>query len=250
MDIAQPKHSVLESRPTDFATTHWSLVLNASGAQSPFVASALEQLCVTYWYPLYAHVRRLGWGPQDAQDLTQDFFARLLEKDYLKLADPKRGRFRTFLLTSIARFVANEWERRHAVKRGAGQTVPLVVMENGEERYRHEPVDGLSPDIIFERRWATTLLESVIGRLRVEYASVHKEELFEGLKASVWGEAPEDGYPSLAAKFNLSEGALRVAAHRMRERYRTLLHETVARTVATTDEVEDELRHLASVLRE
>jgi RNA polymerase sigma-70 factor (ECF subfamily) len=195
-------------------------------------------------------VRRLGWGLEDAQDLTQEFFARLLEKKYLKRADPLRGRFRTFLLTSLGHFLANEWEKRHALKRGAGQTVPLIVMDAGEERYQHEPVDGLTPDRIYEHRWAATLLESVVRQLREEYCALRKEELFESLKPFVWGETPKDGYQCLAGKLNTSEGALRVAVHRMRERYRTLLRETVAQTVAGPEDIEDELRHLVSVLRE
>lgn len=231
-------------------TTQWGLVVTAALEDSPEATTALDRLCLLYWYPIYAHVRRLGKNPEDAQDLTQDFFARLLERKHLKLADPRRGRFRTFLLTSLSRFVTNEWEKSRALKRGAGQIESLLVMRDGEERYRHEPVDGLSPDRIYERRWAATLLENVVGQLRAEYASVQKEELFERLKAGVWGEAPEDGYQSLTVKLDMSEGALRVAAHRMRERYRALLRAAVAQTVASSQDVEDELRHLISVLRD
>jgi len=236
--------------PRTFATTHWSVILLACDTNSKDASEALERLCRSYWYPIYAHVRRQGKGPEDAQDLTQEFFARLLEKQYLKLADPQRGRFRTFLLTSLGRFVTTEWVKSRALKRGAGQTMSLLMTQDGEERYRHEPADDSSPDKIYERRWAVTLLENVVAQLRTEYASLRKEELFEGLKASIWGEAPEDGYRSLAGQLNMSENALRVAAHRMRERYRTLLREAVAQTVAAPEDVEDELRHLVSVLRQ
>jgi RNA polymerase sigma-70 factor (ECF subfamily) len=239
----------MENRVATFTTTHWSVVLRAGGDLSTDAQAALETLCRTYWYPLYVHVRRRGWGAEDAQDLTQDFFARLLDKDYLNLAHRERGRFRTFLLTSLDHFLSNEWDKRRALKRGAAQTVPLVMTEDGEERYRHEPVDGWSPEKIYERRWATTLLEDVVQQLRHEYAAIHKEALFEGLKASVWGETPDDGYRDLAARLAMSEGALRVAAHRMRERYRALLRDAVAQTVDQPEDVEDELRHLVSVLR-
>jgi RNA polymerase sigma-70 factor (ECF subfamily) len=195
-------------------------------------------------------VRRQGRSAEDAQDLTQEFFARLLKKQYFKLADPARGRFRTFLLSALGNFVINEWEKSRTLKRGAGQiTIPLEA-KDGEERYQHEAADGLSPDKIYERRWAATLLESVVDRLRKEYIAVGKNVLFEALKASVWGEGPEDGYQGLAGKLQLSEGALRVAAHRMRERYRLLLREAVAETVAVPEDVEDELRYLISVLRQ
>jgi len=178
------------------------------------------------------------------------FFARLLDNQYLKLADPQRGRFRTFLLTSLSRFAASEWEKRRALKRGVAQTVPLIVMDDGEERYRHEPADGLSPDKIYERRWAVTLLGNVVGRLRAEYAAAQKETMFESLKDHVWGEATAEDYESLSTRLGMSQGALRVAAHRMRERYRVLLREAVAQTVAAPEDVEDELRHLISVLRD
>ena len=232
-----------------FNTTPWSMILCAGQDFTSEGQAALESLCRTYWYPLYAHVRRLGWGPEDAQDLTQDFFARLLDKQYLKLADPRRGRFRTFLLTSRSRFAATEWEKRRASKRGAAHTVPLILMDGVEERYQHEPADGLSPDKIYDRRWAATLLENVVGRLRAEYAAAQKEAVFESLKDCVWGGAPADDDASLCARLGVSQGALRVAAHRMRERYRTLLREAVAQTVAAPEDIEDELRHLIAVLR-
>jgi len=231
-------------------TTQWGLVMRASGDESAEGLVALDRLCRIYWYPVYAHVRRQGRSAEDAQDLTQEFFARLLEKQYLKLADPLRGRFRTFLLGSLKNFLINEWEKNHTLKRGAGQLTALLETRDGEERYQHEPADGLSPDKIYERRWAAALLESVVDRLRKEYVAVGKEALFEGLKASVWGEGPEDGYQGLAGKLQLSEGALRVAAHRLRERYRTLLREAVSETVAVPEDVEDELRYLVSVLRQ
>jgi RNA polymerase sigma-70 factor (ECF subfamily) len=231
-------------------TTQWGLVTRASQDESPEGMEALNRLCRIYWYPLYAHVRRQGRSAEDAQDLTQDFFARLLEKQYLKLADPQRGRFRTFLLTALGHFLINDWEKSRAQKRGSGRVTASLETEDGEERYRLEPVDGLSPDKIYERRWAATLLGNVVEQLRREYDAMHKTELFEGLKTSVWGELPNDGYPKLAMQLQMSEGALRVAAHRLRERYRTLLREAVAQTVAAPEDVEDELRYLVSVLRQ
>lgn len=230
-------------------TTQWTMVLTASLEGSTEGSAALDRLCRTYWYPIYAHVRRRGKSPEDAQDLTQDFFARLLGKRYLKLADPERGRFRTFLLTALDHFVTNDWARNSALKRGANQTVSLVEIRDGEERYRHEPLDGASPDKLYQLRWAAALLESVVGQLRAEYVALQKEELFDALKACVWGDELEESYQSLATKLTTSEGALRVAAHRMRERYRTLLREAVAQTVASPQDVEDELRHLVSILR-
>jgi len=222
----------------------------ACNGESEEASVALERLCRSYWYPIYAHARRQGRGPEDAQDLTQSFFARLLEKGYLKLANPQRGRFRTFLLTSLGNFTINEWEKGRALKRGPGCNVPLLITENGEERYRHEPADDSTPDKIYDRRWATTLLENVVQQLRAEYVALQKSELFEGLKEAVWGDGVEPGYQVLSERLNTTEGALRVAAHRMRERYRTLLRETVAKTVSTPEDVEDELRHLIAVLRE
>jgi len=153
-------------------TTQWGLVVSAAQGDSPDAMAALNRLCFTYWYPIYAHVRRQGKSPEDAQDLTQEFFARLLEKQYLKLADPLRGRFRTFLLTSLDHFVRNEWAKSCALKRGAGQLTCQLVTQDGEERYRQEPVDDASPDRIYERRWAATLLQSVVGQLRAEYVTV------------------------------------------------------------------------------
>ncbi len=233
-----------------FLTTQWSLILHAGDDSSEEARAALESLCRIYWYPLYSHVRRLGWGPEDAQDLTQDFFARLLDRQYLKLADPRRGRFRSFLLTSIGRFAASEWEKRRALKRGAALTVPLFAMDGGEERYQLEPADGLSPDKLFEKRWAATLLETVLGRLRAEYVAAEKAAVFEAFKDCLWGGAPAEDYASLSGRLGMTEGALRVVCHRLRERYRALLREVVAETVESPAAVEDELRHLVAVMRE
>jgi RNA polymerase sigma-70 factor (ECF subfamily) len=232
----------------EFTTTHWSVVLEACQVESPQGADALEQLCRTYWYPLYAFVRRKGYSPADAQDLTQDFFARLLEKKYIALADRSRGRFRTFLLTSLQHFLANEWAKAKTERRGGGHQIISWEEDEAEERYLAEPADNLAPDKIFERRWATGLLELVLARLREEYTAAAKSEQFETLKVFVWGEKSLASYAEIAGQLRMSEGAVKVAVYRLRQRYRELLRAQVARTVASESEVDEELRYLISTL--
>jgi RNA polymerase sigma-70 factor (ECF subfamily) len=231
-----------------FSTTHWSVVLEAGQGNSPGADHALEQLCQVYWYPIYAFVRRKGYSPEDAQDLTQDFFARLLEKKYLSLADQSRGKFRTFLLRSLENFLINEWTKARAAKRGGTHSI-ISWDEHAEERYRIEPLDGEAPDKVFEKRWATTLVEQVMGRLRDDYSRSGKLELFEALKSKAWGDHDAESYKVLGAHLGMEEVAVKVAAHRIRERYRELLRSEVAQTVATPTEVDEELRYLVSVLR-
>src|SRR5437762_286436 len=189
-----------------FTTTHWSVVLMAGQADSPQANDALEKLCRTYWYPLYAYVRRQGNSPEDAQDLTQEFFSRFLEKGYVKLADRERGRFRTFLLTSMKHFLVNEWAKRRAAKRGGGQVFSLDD-ENAETRYGLEPVDNLTPEKLYDRNWAAALLERAAGRLRAEYTGFGKLGLFERLQGLLRGEKSEVPYADLARQLGLSEGA-------------------------------------------
>lgn len=234
----------------EFSTTHWSVVLAAGADSSPGARQALEVLCRAYWYPLYASVRRRGHSPEDAQDLTQAFFARLLENDSLRAADPARGRFRTFLLTALKNFMHAEWEKGRAEKRGGGHALISLDEQNAEGRYLAEPVDGLTPERLFEKRWAATLLERVMTRLREECQSEGRGELLDALTPHFWGEHDGVTYRDIATRFGLTESAVGVTVHRLRARYRALLREEVAQTVATPGEVDDELRHLAAIMSE
>jgi RNA polymerase sigma-70 factor (ECF subfamily) len=232
----------------DFTTTHWSVVMNVGAEDSALADRALAILCQTYWYPLYSYARRLGHGPEDAQDLTQEFFARLLQKGYLHRADATRGKFRTFLLTALKRFLVNEWVREHAAKRGGGQPNLPLDIDATERRYSAEPVDNATPEKVFEKRWALTLLDQVLTRLRQEFAADGRAEQFEQFKTVLWGEKDSPPYAELAARLGMTEGALKVAVHRLRKRYREVLRAEVANTVASPDEVDDELRHLIAVM--
>jgi RNA polymerase sigma factor (sigma-70 family) len=236
------------SAPGVFATTHWSVVLAAGKDQSPQAQEALSRLCETYWYPLYAFVRRQGRNPHDAQDLTQEFFARLLRSHFFVAADPKRGRFRSFLLASLKHFLMHEWEKDRAQKRGGGRSLVRFDAQAGETRYGVEPVEPLTAEAIFERRWALTLLDRVLERLGADYAVSGRAALFDALKPALTGEKALAGYADLAARLGMSEGALKVAVHRLRQRYGELLREEIAHTVASPGEVEGELRHLLSAL--
>ncbi len=231
-----------------FATTHWSLVLAANGEDSALGASALERLCTTYWRPLYAYVRRRGYSAEDAEDLTQNFFRRLLEKDYLRLALKERGKFRTFLLTSLQRFLINEWARQRTVKRGGGQAPVSWDRESAEAFYLSERTEHLSPEIVFERRWAVSVLELVLSKLREEHARAGKGKLFEALKDLLWGDSESNSYSELASRVEMTEGALRTAMHRLRQRYRDLLRAEIAQTVTDPSEIDDELRQLFRAL--
>jgi RNA polymerase sigma-70 factor (ECF subfamily) len=238
----------LTPKAPTFATTHWSVVLAAGDDGSPTASEALERLCRTYWGPLYAYVRRQGHEVHEAQDLTQEFFARLLEKHYLGLADPARGRFRTFLLTSLQNFLRNEWKSASRQKRGGGQAILPLDLESAEGGYATDPADGLTPEIIFEKRWAAALLDQVLRRLGEDYAAVGKGPLFEQLKIFVWGEKNQASYAQMAVELGLSEGAVKVAVHRLRTRYRELLRAEVASTVADPAEIDEELRHLIAMV--
>ncbi len=231
-----------------FVTTHWSVVLSASGPDSPHAAEALEKLCQTYWYPIYACVRRQGFAPAEAEDLTQAFFARILQEHLVASADPTKGRFRSFLLTRLKHFLADEWDRVRAQKRGGGHR--LIPLDSGtaETRYQLEPADLRSPDKLFEYRWAVTLLERVFERLRGEYEREGKPDLFNELKGCLAQVRAAVPYAEAGARLGLSEGALRVAVHRLRQRYRKLLRAEIADTVSGPEEVEQELRYLFRVL--
>lgn len=248
MTAQQFRFDVDSSPPQHFVTTHWSLVLAAGQTQGAAAERALAKLCESYWYPLYAYLRRHGRTPHDAQDLTQEFFARLLEKNYLSEARRERGKFRSFLLTSLNHFLANEWDRMGAQKRGGGQTLISLDAESAESRYRLEPEDAATPDRIFERRWAITLLDRVLRILQREYEMADRREFFDRLKFSLTGERSALPYAELAAQMGMTEGAIKSAVHRLRGRYREILYEEIANTVSSPEEVEDEIRHLFKVL--
>jgi RNA polymerase sigma-70 factor (ECF subfamily) len=232
----------------EFATTHWSVVL-AAGENSPRATQALETLCRVYWYPTYAFVRRQGNNPEEAQDLTQAFFARMLERNDFAAIRREKGRFRSYLLTSLKHFLSNERQRARAEKRGSGKP-PLPLEELvAEERYRFEPVDTLSADKVFERRWALTLLDRVLARLGKEYSAMGNEQLFEKLKELLSDEPGRPSQAELAETLGMTENALKQAFHRLRVRYRQCLREEIAQTVATPGDIEEELKYLVNVLR-
>jgi RNA polymerase sigma-70 factor (ECF subfamily) len=209
--------------------------------------NALAELCRSYWPPLYAYVRRQGCDPHQAQDLTQEFFSRLLGKNYLADADRGKGKFRSFLLASLKHFLANERDRARALKRGGGQPVIALDAMTEEARARIEPQDGLSPDKAFERQWALTVLDQALSRLRAEFEEDGREELFEELKQFLAGTGrPDDGesHAAIGAKLGMSEGAVKVAVHRLRRRYRDVLRGEIAQTVATPEEIDGEIRSL------
>ena len=232
--------------PRDFRTTHWSLVVRAGDSQSPGAAGALEHLCGMYWYPLYAFVRRKGHSHEEAQDLTQGFFEKLLAKGYLAAADGQRGKFRTFLLTSFTNFLSNEWDRASRLKRGGHLTfLSLDAEAEADDRYKLEPVDHASADRLFEQRWAHTIMESVLEHLADEMEPVR----FEALKGFLLGEE-ETSYATTAADLGMTVPAVTSAIHRMRARFGLLLREEISHTVTSDDEVEEEIRHLIKVLTE
>jgi len=231
-----------------FQDTHWRVVVAAGDTSSPQAGVALAELCRTYWYPLYAFIRRKGNGPHDAQDLTQAFFARLLEKHYVAQADRERGRFRTFLLAALTHFLADEWDKTRRLKRGGGREIISFDAASAEERYRMEPLDQLDAAKLYERRWVTTLFDKVLARLEEEFRDSGKGELFDGLKGSLLAEDDGLSYAELGARLGLKEDAVKQAVRRMRRRYRELFREEIAQTVAGPGEVEDELKHLFAVL--
>jgi RNA polymerase sigma-70 factor (ECF subfamily) len=231
-----------------FATTHWSVVLTAGRRDTTRAQDALAKLCQTYWYPLYAYVRRRGYSPEDAQDLTQEFFARLLERQSLASADPNRGRFRSFMLGVMNHFLADEWNRARAQKRGGGATLLPLQFDTAETRYGHEPADKTTPEQNYERRWAMTLLEEVLRRLAEEYKQEGRAELFAELNPCLVGERTSQPYAALAARLGVNEGTIKSAVHRLRQRYRQLLRDEIANTVAEPGEVDAELQHLFTIL--
>jgi len=231
-----------------FVTTHWSVVLTAQGS-SPEAEAALEKLCRTYWWPLYGFVRRNGYKPEEAQDLTQGFFAMLLERRDLDVVRKEKGRLRSYLLVSLKNFLGKARRRQMAVKRGEGR--PLVPLDEllARERADLEPADNLSADRIYERRWALTLLEQVLARLEAEYQAAGNSKLFDQLKELLADEPGRKSQAEIAAELGMTENAVKQAFHRLRQRYRQLLRDEIAQTVAVLGDVEDELRHFISVLQ-
>ena len=231
-----------------FEATRWSIVIAAGGgaADSQRAHRALEHLCTAYWYPLYAFVRRQGHSPHDAQDLTQEFFARLLARNFLGDADPAKGRFRSFLLGALKHFLSDEWDRARAQKRGGGMHLISLDAESAETRYQLEPTDESSAEKIYERRWALALLDEVLKRLRDEFTRDGKEHVFEEIKSALTGgKVP---YAEIATRLEVKEGAVRTAIHRMRTRYRDLVRAEIAETVASPSDVDAEMQHLFAAL--
>jgi RNA polymerase sigma-70 factor (ECF subfamily) len=227
------------------AATRWTVVLAAARFENPEPAMrALAELCQTYWPPLYAYIRRQGRDSHEAEDLTQEFFSRLLEKNYLADADPGKGKFRSFLLAALKHFLANEWDRARAQKRGGGHTVVALDALTAEARGRIEPADNSTPDKAYDRQWALTVLDHALKRLRLEFSDAGRERLFDELKGFLTGDEPGQSHAAIAVKCAMSEGAVKVAVHRLRRRYRDLLREEVAQTVAAPEEIDGEIREL------
>jgi RNA polymerase sigma-70 factor (ECF subfamily) len=233
-----------------FATTRWSVVLHAGrgAAGEESARDALARLCRTYWFPLYAHVRRKGFSAHDAEDLTQAFFARLLARQSIARADPARGRFRTFILTTLDHFLADEWDRAKAAKRGGTHELLSLDMADAEERFAHVTDPAAPPDQMFDREWALAVLRTVLAQLEEEYRVGGKADLFAVLKPTLTGARDSQPYAQLAARLGRNENAVKVAVHRLRQRYRALLQAEVADTVASDDDANAELRALLQAL--
>jgi RNA polymerase sigma-70 factor (ECF subfamily) len=233
-----------------FATTRWSLVAAAGQGSSEESRAALASLCESYWYPLYAYVRRRGHQPAEAQDLTQGFLTQLIEKGTIGAADRSRGRFRSFLLSSLGNYMAHQWRRDHAQKRGGWSSTISLDLEEGERRYHLEPVDLATPEKIYERRWAMTLLDKSVTALRSEYEQAGKLHLFDALKIYLGGDDSSVPYREIAEQLGSSEGAVKVAVHRLRQKCREALRREIAQTVASPSEIDGELRHLFQAVQE
>lgn len=249
MDSSHPaiQTSLEEKRPL-FATTSWNVVLVAGGQGTPESMQAWEALCRTYWYPLYAFVRRQGYQQEDAQDLVQEFFSRLLAKDYIARADPDKGRFRSFLLTGIKRLLYDEHDKGGRLKRGGGLAVFSLDAGAAEDRYQLEPPDNQTPEALYERSWATALLEHAADRLRAEYQEAGKGDLFEQLTEFRLDAEDPRTYAEVAARLRLSEGAVKSGIHRLRQRHHQLVREEIGKTLANPSELEEEVCYLRRVL--
>ena len=230
-----------------FTTTHWSVVLEAQG-ESPAAQEALEKLCRTYWRPIYGFLRRQGFRPEEAEDITQGFFAQLLERRKFSALRKEKGRLRSFLLGALKYFLADEQRRAMAIKRGKGQRLIPLEELRADERIEMEPSDPMTAEMIYERRWALTVLERVLSRLKEEYLAAHNAALFDSLKQLLPDEPGSPSQAEIAARLGMTENAVRQAFYRFRQRYQALLREEIANTVATPGDIEDELRHLITVL--
>ena len=240
---------VRENQPAaHFATTHWSVVLAAGRTEQAAAAAALERLCQEYWFPIYAFIRRKGHDAHQTEDLTQGFFSRLLEKNWLESADPNRGRFRTFLLTAVSRFLANEHDRDRALKRGGGQHVLSFDAQDAEGRYLLELASDSTPETIFEQQWAHQILAVVLEKLRAEFDGGGRAGRFEALKGFLLGEDEVQSYAQTATRLGISESAVKSGIHRLRQRYGEILREEIGHTVETAADVETEISHLMKIL--
>ena len=254
MDRSEEKLSVVEDFPFAnhkvgaFLTTHWSVVLGAGQRDLAGATAALERLCRTYWYPIYAFVRRRGSDPHEAEDLTQAFFALLLEKDTLKKVDRQKGKFRTFLLAALTNFLNNEWDKRQTLKRGGQRQIISLDEAAAEGLYLRELTDSLTPEKLFERRWASTVVEQVLARLKQEYVEGGKAGLFAKLEPALTGETPPGAFGQWAGELSMSEGAVKVALHRLRRRFGEVLRSEIAHTVSSPEEIDDEIRHLFAAI--
>ncbi len=233
----------------DFKTTHWSVVVLAAGGREQPSLEALEKLCQAYWYPLYAFVRRRGYGEEEAKDLTQSFFAKLLEKNYVADADRSRGKFRTFLLNSLSHFLANEWDKLRCQKRG-GAVLSISLDADAEERYLHEPAVGPTPERVFDRGWAETVVGVALARLRGEFDRGGGESIqrFDIVKPFLLGGQDPTSFAEAAARMELSESGVRTVVHRMRKRFRELIRAQIAQTVSTPAQVDEEIHYLFEIL--
>ncbi|MFO0947885.1 MAG: sigma-70 family RNA polymerase sigma factor [Planctomycetota bacterium] len=232
-----------------FSTTHWSVILSAARKGSPDSSSALSKLCAEYWYPLYAYARRQNYTAADSEDLTQGFFARLIDRNDLAAVDRERGKFRTFLLHAFKRYLANEREKANARKRGGGRSLVSLDFTGGEERYRLEPAHVETPDKRFEREWALSVIEQVFNAIREEYEAAGALETFERLRDYLTASPREPSYRELAERYDVPEGALRTAVHRMRRRFQKTLRAKISETVSSKAEIDDELRDLILALQ-
>jgi RNA polymerase sigma-70 factor (ECF subfamily) len=248
MSKSQQKSSSEAAQRRWFTTTHWSVILSAQDRKSPQSQAALAALCEVYWFPLYAYARRSGYSREDAQDLTQEFFSQLLEKDFLKDVDHRRGKFRSFLLATLKHFLSHQRERDRAKKRGGGRVLFSLDFEVAESRYHLEPEDTTTPEQLYQRRWALTLLDRVVRRLEDEYAGVGKAGSFAALKEFLTAGGQSRPYRQVAEESGMTEGAVKVAVHRLRHRYRELLKEEIAQTVADPADIDDELRDLLAAV--
>ena len=238
----------LVGNPKDFRTTHWSVVLAAIEINQPRQEQALTTLCRAYWYPLYAFVRRQGRSVHEAEDLTQEFVTRLLSRQGLASVRPENGRFRSFLLASLKNFLANDWDRNHAAKRGGGCTIISWEDQSGEDRYLHEPCHDSTPEKLFEQSWALAVIEKVMEHLRRKYTENGKVQLFEAIRSYLAEEGDADTYAAMATTMSMTEGAVKMAVLRLRESFRHQLREEIAQTVADPAEIDEELRHLFASL--